>query len=112
MASRPLSAEDFISLAIEALRAEVAPHLPPEATARLGDVICALTIAAREMRAADTEMPHWALLDSIFDDGDGTLEQLAREIRSGTVSVGTRPTLAADLSHLLEAEIAVRSPPR
>lgn len=107
MAARPLLAEDFVALAIETLETECGPALSPEARSRLMAVIAALRIAERAIRASESEQPHWALLDEVYDDGDGTLDDLARDIRSGKVSVRSRPSLAKDLRRMVEAEIAI-----
>jgi len=107
--SRRLDADALLDLVSEMLRSEIAPLLPPEkryAAAMMGN---AIDISRREI-AGEAETAEFALLDAIYDDGDGTLQQLARDIRSGRIEEGGFPQLRKLLKTQLAAELAVRNP--
>lgn len=109
MARKQISADVLIGLAIEALKRDLGPHLPPERRYTAAMAVRALEIAQREV-TTDTEAPEWALLDQIYDDGEGSPADLARDIRNGSISAETRPTLHQDLRRMVAAELAIRNP--
>jgi hypothetical protein len=109
MTARRLGAEALLDLVGEAFKAEIAPSLPPDKRYLAAMMANALDIARREI-AVEEEALALALLDSVYEDGDGTLEQLARDIRSGAVNDATNPDLRKRLRTHLESELAVRSP--
>lgn len=104
-----LDANALLDLAIETLKSELAPVLPADkryAAAMLGN---ALDIARREI-AGESETADFALLDAVYPDGDGTMEQLAKDIRAGQVSARTHPDLPKLIRAQLIAELKVRNP--
>ena len=109
MAVKRISAEALLALAVTTLREEIAPHLPAEQRYAAAMVGKALEIASREI-VTDAEAPLWRILDQVYDDGDGSAEQLARDIRLATVSERTRSGLGHELLALLEAELAIVNP--
>ncbi|MGI9423344.1 MAG: DUF6285 domain-containing protein [Hyphomicrobiaceae bacterium] len=106
---RRLSGEALIDLAIQTLKADVREHLASDARYALAMSISALEIARREW-LSDPESRQWELLDNIYDDGDGSLAKLGRDIRDGTVNDVTHPDLRQLLERLLVAELEVRNP--
>jgi hypothetical protein len=109
MTARKLGAEALLDLVSEAFKAEIAPALPPDKRYLAAMMGNALDIARREI-AVEEEALALALLDAVYEDGDGTLEQLAREIRSGAVNDATHPELRKRLKAHLAAELKVRNP--
>lgn len=109
MARKQISAETLIELAARALREELAPSLPPDKRYVAAMAASALDIARREI-LTDGESAQWALLDKLYDDGEGSPRQLAADIRSGKLSDKTHPDLAASLRKLLVAELEIRNP--
>ena len=107
--AKKLSAETLIALAAETLKAEIVPGLSPEKRYAAAMIANALDIARREITTAD-EGPLWAILDTAYDDGDGTPAQLAADIRAGKISEATHPGLGAKLRNVLIAELKVRNP--
>jgi hypothetical protein len=104
-----IAAETLIELAIDTLRRELQPSVPADKRYTAAMVANALEIARREI-LADAESAQWELLDAIYDDGEGTLQQLAADIRSGKVSAKTHPDLPDKLRALVVAELKVRNP--
>ncbi len=107
--AKRLSAETLVALAVETLKAEIVPHLPADKRYAAAMVANALDIARREITTTD-DSPLWALLDTTYDDGDGTPQQLATDIRAGAVSEATHPGLGAKLRAIVVAELKVRNP--
>jgi hypothetical protein len=107
--AKRLNGETLIALAVETLKAEIVPHLPAEQRYAAAMIASALDIARREITTTD-EAPLWALLDQVYDDGDGGPQQLAADIRAGTVSEATHPDLGAKLRAIVVAELKVRNP--
>jgi hypothetical protein len=104
-----IAADTLIELAIDTLRRELQPSVPADKRYTAAMVANALEIARREI-LTDAESAQWDLLDAIYDDGEGTLQQLAADIRSGKVSTDTHPDLPAKLRALVVAELTVRNP--
>ncbi len=109
MRTRRLSADNLIALAVTTLRSEIAPSLPADKRYTAAMIANALEIARREVLSEGDEA-QWALLDKVYEEGEGTLPQLAADIRDGTVSETTLPTLAEDLRKLLLAELKIANP--
>lgn len=109
MTTKRLGADALIELAIETLRTEIAPGLAPDkryAAAMIGN---ALEIARRDVES-EVETAQWDLLDPIYDDGEGSVRQLAADIRSGAVGEAKHKDLRRKLRALLVAELRVRNP--
>lgn len=109
MKAKRIAAETLIEIAAKTVRDELAPSLPPDKRYIAAMVAKALDIARREI-LTDGDGAPWALLDRLYDDGEGSMQQLARDIRAGKFSDRSHPTLAADLRKLIVAELAVRNP--
>lgn len=109
MAVKRIGAETLLELAIETLRSEIAPTLQGSRRYEMAMVLNALEIARRDI-GADAEAPAWALLDDLYEPGEGSLAQLALDIRSGSVSEAKNPDLGKRLLTLLEAELALTNP--
>lgn len=109
MSGRKLGADALLDLVAEMLRQDIAPVLPAEkryAAAMMGN---AIDIAQREI-TGDTETADFALLDAVYEDGDGTMQQLARDIRAGEVGHVETTKLHRLLEAQLIAELSVRNP--
>jgi hypothetical protein len=106
---RRLGAEALLDLVAEAFKGEIAPALAADKRYLAAMIGNALDIARREM-AVEEEALAFQLLDHFYDDGDGTMQDLAREIRSGTVSDKTHADLRARLKAHLANELKVRNP--
>lgn len=111
MKPKRISADTLLDLAAEALRLQLGPQLPKEARYTAAMISSAIEMARREF-AADIEAPIWALLDELYEPGEGSPRQLAREIRSGEISEAKNPDLAKRLLKVLEAELALVEPQR
>lgn len=109
MSHKKLGAEALLDLVQEMIRVEIAPVLPPEKRYAAAMIANALDIARREI-ANEAESLEFKLLDSIYEDGDGTLRQLAADIRAGTVAETGYEDLRARLKAHLVGELAVRNP--
>ena len=104
-----ISAETLIKLAIQTLKTDVRDNLRGAGRYPLAMTINALEIARREI-ICEPEATTWALLDEIYDDGEGNLKALAEDIRAGTITDDTHPQLRARLEKHLIAEVEVRNP--
>lgn len=104
-----LNAETLIALATETLKAEIVPTLAADQRFAAAMIANALDIARREITTTD-DGPLWAILDGVYDDGDGSPQQLAADIRAGKVSEATHPGLGTKLRNVLIAELKVRNP--
>src|SRR3989337_1642490 len=109
MKAKRIAAETLIEVAANTVRDELAGSLPADKRYIAAMVAKALEIARREI-LTDGEGAQWALLDKLYDDGEGTLAQLALDIRSGKFSDKTHPDLAARLRKLVVGELEVRNP--
>jgi hypothetical protein len=109
MRTRRLSADNLIALAAATLRAEITPSLPADKRYTAAMIANALDIARREVMT-DGDEAQWALLDRIYEEGEGSLARLAADIRDGTVSEATHADLAEDLRKLLVAELKITNP--
>lgn len=106
-----INAPNLIELAIDALRTSVQGHrvLGPKERYELAMVIRALQIARGEI-LSEPEAAQWELLDEIYDDGDGTPEKLARDIRQRTVTDQSHEDLRKGLERILLSELETRNP--
>jgi enoyl-CoA hydratase/carnithine racemase len=106
-----INASNLIELAIETLKQDIQGQRSLGAGERykLAMVIRALEIARGEI-ISEPEAAQWQLLDDIYDDGNGTLERLARDIRQKTVSDKTHEGLRRGLEQILIAELETRNP--
>jgi hypothetical protein len=109
MAVKRIAAETLIEVALATLRDQLQPSLPPEQRYAAAMVANALEIARRDI-LSDGEAAQWDLLDAVYPEGEGTLEQLARDIRSGKISTKTFPALEEKLRALVIDELRVRNP--
>ena len=106
---RRIAAENLIALVSATLRSDIQPVVPPEKRYELAMAMRALDVARREL-LGEPDAATWRLLDTIYDDGEGTLEILCADIRSGEVSDATQPELRQLLEHLLMSELEIRNP--
>ncbi|MEZ5818964.1 MAG: DUF6285 domain-containing protein [Hyphomicrobiaceae bacterium] len=106
---RKLGAEALLDLVAEVFKSEIAPALPPEKRYLAAMMGNAIDISRREM-ALEEEALTFQLLDRFYEDGDGTVAQLARDLRSGAVNDATHPDLRARLKAHLANELKVRNP--
>lgn len=109
MAVKRIAAETLIELAISTLKNDLQPALAGDQRYKAAMIGNALEIARREI-VADGETEHWKLLDSIYPEGEGTMQQLAADIRSGKVSTKTKPDLAERLRAVVIEELNIRNP--
>ena len=104
-----IAADALLDLCAATLREEIAPHLGPQQRYAAAMIANALEIARREI-ATDAEAPLWALMDDLYEPGEGSPKQLARDIRTGDVSEAKNPGLAKRLLKALEADLAIVDP--
>lgn len=109
MIAKGKAPEDLLDLAIETLKAEIGPTLAADKRYAMAMVTNALEIARRDVLVAD-EAAELQLLDAVYEDGDGTLRQLAADIRSDAVNETTHAGLRRRLRAHLIAELKVRNP--
>jgi hypothetical protein len=104
-----IAADTLLDLCAATLRDEIVPHLGPGQRYAAAMIAKALEIARREI-AVDVEAPMWALLDELYEPGEGSPKQLARDIRTGDISELKNPGLASRLLKVIEAELAIVDP--
>ena len=106
---RRLSAEALIDVAIQTLTSDVREHVAQDGRYALAMSVSALEIARREW-LNDPESRQLDMLDAIYDDGDGNLGRLSRDIRAGKINDQTHSELRSLIERLLIAELEVRNP--
>lgn len=108
---RRVHAPTLLELAIETLRSEFQADRSLSGGQRyaLAMVINALGVARGEI-LAEPEAAQWDLLDNLYDDGEGSMAELARDIRAKKISDETHPDLRQRLERLLICELEVRNP--
>ena len=108
---RRIHAPTLIDLSIATLKSEIQTQKSLDSGQRyaLAMAINALNIARNEV-IGELDAAQWLMLDHIYDDGEGTMKQLAGDIRSKAVSDETHPDLRQRLETLLVAELEVRNP--
>ena len=99
----------LLALAAETLRTDLLPALPADKRYIGAMIANAVDIACRGLDEG-AESVRWELLDKLYDDGEGSLKQLARDIRDGTISTETNEDLGERLMRLLVAELSVANP--
>ena len=109
MTTGKLGPDALLDIVQDMLRNEISPVLPPEKRYAAAMMINALDIARRAITNED-ETADFALLDAIYDDGDGTMQRLAADIRSGAVDANNHPDLLHMLKAQLISELKVRNP--
>jgi hypothetical protein len=109
MAVKRLSAETLIEVAIATLQSDVTPKLAGEQRYTMAMVVNALEIARREL-VTDDDSRTWKMLDEIYDDGEGSTDTFAKDIRRGAVSTASRKDLHASLREMLVAELKIKNP--
>ena len=109
MTTRRIEADALLDLATEMLRAEVLPALGAEQRYAGAMIANALEIARRDL-AEEVEAAEWSLLDGLYEEGEGSMAQLARDIRAGTLPKGKDRGLADALRTVLVTELRVKSP--
>ena len=109
MSARGKGAEALLDLAIETLKAEINPALPADKRYAAAMIANALEIARREVEAAE-DAQEFVLLDTFYEDGDGTLKQLASDIRKGEIGEDANPDMRQRLRMHLIAELKIRNP--
>lgn len=106
---RGYRAEAILDVVTKTFRADLLPELPGDKR-YLGAMLAnALDIAKRQL-TSDFEANDWALLDPIYGEGEGSVSELASDIRARRVSTETHPDLMAWLSKHVSAELAIRNP--
>ena len=108
---RRINAASLIELSIETLRKDIQSQKSLGSSERyaLAMVISALQTAKAEI-ISEPEAAGWQLLDYIYDDGEGSMQQLAKHIRSKAVSEETYPDLRKRLETLVVSELELRNP--
>ena len=109
MSARGKGAEALLALAIETLKAEINPALPADKRYAAAMIANALEIARREVDAAE-DAHELVLLDAFYEDGDGTLQRLASDIRKGEIGEDNHSDLRQKLRAHLIAELKIRNP--
>jgi hypothetical protein len=109
MTTRTIDGDALIELAIHTLKTDIAPVLPAEKRYAAAMIVNALEIARRSI-AGESESARWEILDALYDDGEGSLAQLATDIRAGEIDADGTPDLHARLRKLVLAELAVNNP--
>lgn len=109
MTHKKLDAEALLDLVSEAFRTEIQPALPPDQRYLAAMMGNALEIARREL-AVEDEALAFELLDAFYEDGDGTMPQLAGDIRNGQISDSSHSDLRKRLKSHLVNELKVRNP--
>lgn len=109
MAHARLGAEALLDLVADALKTDIGPALPADKRYLVAMLANAIDIARRDI-AGEAETAEFALLDVVYDDGDGTQQRLAADIRKGKVTDAKFPDLRKRLREHVVAELKVRNP--
>lgn len=109
MAIKRIAAETLIELAIGTIRAELSSGGDGDRKYAAAMVVNALEIARREI-LSDGDSAQWTLLDTVYNDGEGSMRQLATDIRSASINETDNPGLGVKLLAIIDAELAVRNP--
>lgn len=109
MKAKRLSADTLIEIALTTLKRDILADAGPDKRYAGAMIANALEIARREITTEGSEA-QWKLLDELYDDGEGTLEQLARDIRAGAIDEKKHPDLAEKLRKLVIAELEIANP--
>ncbi len=104
-----ITPESLIELAIHTLQTEIRPTISGKGRYALAMTLRALETARRDL-LGDSDSAAWDLVDYVYDDGEGSLDQLTKDIASGNVSDDTHPELRRRLERLLVVELEVRNP--
>jgi hypothetical protein len=104
-----LGADALLDLVTEALKTEIGAAVPADKRYLVAMLANAVEIARREMQG-EAEAAEFALLDSIYEEGEGTLVRLAADIRRETVTDDNFPDLRRRLREQVVAELSVRNP--
>ena len=104
-----LGADALLDLVTESLKTEIGPAVPADKRYLVAMLANAVEIARREIQG-EAEAAEFALLDSIYDEGEGTMVRLAADIRKGTVADEKFPDLRRRLREQVIAELSVRNP--
>lgn len=108
---RRINAASLIDLSILTLKEDIQSQKSLGSAERyaVAMVISALATAKAEI-ISEPEAATWQLLDHIYDDGEGSIKQLAADIRSKTINDETHPDLRQRLETLLVSELEIRNP--
>ena len=109
MTDTRVTPDALLALAIEMLQADVLPALPPEQR-YAGAMVANASAIARRGIPGDAEAAEWALMDKLYDDGEGSPRQLALDIRDGSLPKAKSTNLAAALRAQLIEELRVANP--
>ena len=109
MKARRLSADTLIDIALVTLKRDILADASPEKRFAGAMIVSALETARREI-SSDGDTAQWDLLDKLYDDGVGTLEQLARDIRAGNIDETEIPDLAQQLRRLVIDQLRIANP--
>lgn len=109
MKVRRIAAETLVQVAVDTLRSEIVPTAAPDQRYTLAMIANALEIARRDI-LTDGDSALWDLLDTVYPDGDGTIEQLASDIRNEVVSDQAPPDLRPQLKAMLIGELRIKNP--
>jgi hypothetical protein len=107
--TRAFAPDSLVGLVARSLRRDMLPALPPDKQAQCADAIKLLEIAQRQIADPGDEAL-WKLLDRVYDDGEGSPAELARDIRSGKVDDKATAGLREALKKAAIAEVKVRHP--
>ena len=110
MTDKRIDAGALIGLSIDTLRADLAESLPPEKRYAAAMIANALDIARREIGDEARETATWALLDKAYEEGEGSLAALSRDIRAGEIDDDAVAGLRGLLRNLLVAELKIANP--
>ena len=109
MTSRRVDPDALLDLAIETLRADVLPALQPEQRYAGAMIANALEIARRGL-PGEAEAAEWALLDDLYDDGEGSLNDSRATFAPEACRRAGRRRAGECARTLLMAELRVTDP--
>ena len=108
---RRIHAPTLIELSIETLKNDIQSQNSLDGGQRYALAMAsnALSIARAEI-ISEPDAAQWQILDHIYDDGEGSMKQLAKDVRGKAVRDGSPPDLRKRLETLLVAGLEVRNP--
>lgn len=109
MTDKRIGVDALIDLAAETVRNELTAALPADKRYAAAMVANALEIVRRTL-PGEAEGAEWSLLDTYYDEGEGTMRQLALDIRTGSLLKDKTKGLAAALRCQIIAELREKNP--
>lgn len=109
MTDKRIGPDHLLEIAAATVREELAAALPADKRYAAAMVANAIDIV-RRMLPGEAEGAEWTLLDRFYDEGEGTMRQLADDIRAGSLPDDKAKVLPGALRTCLIEELRAKNP--